>query len=61
MCDLLTGHGGGYTPPKCSESKIDAITTDDAGKTYIFAGKVTFTTIIVFKGTVEHFGKYAEH
>ncbi|XP_053170325.1 hemopexin [Scomber japonicus] len=34
------GHGGGYTPPKCSESKIDAITTDDAGKTYIFAGPI---------------------
>ncbi|XP_051283974.1 hemopexin [Dicentrarchus labrax] len=34
------GHGGGYRPRKCSEVKIDAITTDDAGKTYFFAGPI---------------------
>nr|AMW64454.1 warm temperature acclimation related 65kDa protein 2 [Scomberomorus niphonius] len=34
------GHGGRYTVPKCSETKIDAITTDDAGKTYFFAGHI---------------------
>ncbi|XP_035533680.1 hemopexin [Morone saxatilis] len=32
------GHGGG--PRKCSELKIDAITTNDAGKTYFFAGPI---------------------
>nr|AFE88226.1 warm-temperature-acclimation-related 65-kDa protein [Oplegnathus fasciatus]AFE88228.1 warm-temperature-acclimation-related 65-kDa protein [Oplegnathus fasciatus] len=34
------GHGGDYKVPKCSEVKIDAITTDDAGKTYFFAGPI---------------------
>lgn len=36
---LSAGHGSGYSLPKCSEVKIDAITTDDTGKTYFFAGK----------------------
>ncbi|KAG8004600.1 Hemopexin, partial [Nibea albiflora] len=35
---LIAGHGGDYEVPKCSEVKIDAITTDDAGKSYFFAG-----------------------
>ena len=42
MCNTLyltAGHGGSYKIPKCSEVKLDAITTDDAGKTYLFAGK----------------------
>lgn len=34
------GHGHGYKVPKCSEIKLDAITTDDAGKTYFFAGPI---------------------
>ncbi|KAM7375358.1 hypothetical protein PAMA_014452 [Pampus argenteus] len=34
------GHGGHYSIPKCSELKIDAITTDDVGKTYLFAGRM---------------------
>ncbi|XP_078099726.1 hemopexin [Sander vitreus] len=34
------GHGGHYKVLKCSEAKIDAITTDDAGKSYIFAGPI---------------------
>uniref|UniRef100_A0A3Q1ENM3 Hemopexin n=1 Tax=Acanthochromis polyacanthus TaxID=80966 RepID=A0A3Q1ENM3_9TELE len=32
------GHGSDYKVPKCSEVKLDAITTDDTGKTYFFAG-----------------------
>uniref|UniRef100_A0A3P8TIG3 Hemopexin n=1 Tax=Amphiprion percula TaxID=161767 RepID=A0A3P8TIG3_AMPPE len=32
------GHGGDHTVPKCSEVKLDAISTDDTGKTYFFAG-----------------------
>nr|QBF53721.1 hemopexin [Chionobathyscus dewitti] len=32
------GHGGHHTFLNCSDIKIDAITTDDAGKSYIFAG-----------------------
>ncbi|CAL8289148.1 unnamed protein product [Lota lota] len=32
------GHGGDRQLPKCSEVKLDAITSDDAGKTYIFTG-----------------------
>uniref|UniRef100_A0A671UD06 Hemopexin n=2 Tax=Sparus aurata TaxID=8175 RepID=A0A671UD06_SPAAU len=32
------GHGAGHKVPKCSETKLDAITTDDAGKTYLFSG-----------------------
>ncbi|XP_073318271.1 hemopexin [Pagrus major] len=32
------GHGGGHHVPKCSEVRLDAITTDDAGKTYLFSG-----------------------
>nr|AIZ00781.1 Wap65-2 precursor [Larimichthys crocea] len=34
------GHGGDYKVPKCSEIKIDAIATDDAGKSYFFAGPI---------------------
>lgn len=37
---LTAGHGAGHKVPKCSETKLDAITTDDAGKTYLFSGKV---------------------
>nr|XP_015807999.2 hemopexin [Nothobranchius furzeri] len=32
------GHGGDRTAVKCSDIKLDAITTDDAGRTYIFTG-----------------------
>ncbi|XP_058478062.1 hemopexin [Solea solea] len=32
------GHGSHSMVPKCSEIKIDAITADDAGKTYLFQG-----------------------
>ncbi|XP_045904418.1 hemopexin [Micropterus dolomieu] len=32
------GHGGDHKALKCSEVKLDAVTTDDAGKTYFFAG-----------------------
>lgn len=38
FCMWLAGHGAGYQPPKCSEVKLDAITTDDAGRMYAFAG-----------------------
>lgn len=34
------GHGGDYKVPKCSEVKLNAITSDDAGKSYSFAGPV---------------------
>ncbi|XP_034007095.1 hemopexin [Trematomus bernacchii] len=34
------GHGGDYKVLKCSDVKIDAITTDDAGKSYFFAGPI---------------------
>jgi len=34
------GHGGGYRVPKCSEVTLDAITSDDAGKTYAFKGPI---------------------
>ncbi|KAM3585261.1 uncharacterized protein V6R79_012378 [Siganus canaliculatus] len=34
------GHGRRHRDYKCSEIKIDAITTDDAGKTYLFAGPI---------------------
>ncbi|XP_057674648.1 hemopexin [Corythoichthys intestinalis] len=34
------GHGGDYKTPKCSEVKLDAITTDDEGKKYFFAGPI---------------------
>ncbi|XP_069022438.1 hemopexin [Embiotoca jacksoni] len=34
------GHGGNRRPRKCSEVKLDAITTDDTGKTYSFAGPI---------------------
>ncbi|XP_040888046.1 hemopexin [Toxotes jaculatrix] len=34
------GHGGGYKILKCSEIKLDAITADDSGKTYMFAGRI---------------------
>ncbi|XP_070850142.1 hemopexin [Chaetodon trifascialis] len=32
------GHGGNSKVPKCSDVKLDAVTTDDTGKTYFFAG-----------------------
>nr|QBF53714.1 hemopexin [Champsocephalus gunnari] len=32
------GHGGDHKVLNCSDVKIDAITTDDAGKSYVFAG-----------------------
>lgn len=38
LCVCLAGHGAGYQPPKCSDVKLDAITADDAGKMYAFAG-----------------------
>ncbi|XP_056156889.1 hemopexin isoform X2 [Lampris incognitus] len=34
------GHGGNYTVPKCSEVTLDAVTSDDAGKTYAFRGPI---------------------
>ncbi|XP_068165201.1 hemopexin-like [Antennarius striatus] len=34
------GHGGHYQPPKCSEMKLDAMTTDDTGRNYMFAGPI---------------------
>ncbi|KAK2856782.1 hypothetical protein Q5P01_005517 [Channa striata] len=34
------GHGGHYRTPKCSEIKLDAITTDDRGKKYLFSGPI---------------------
>ncbi|CAJ1087001.1 hemopexin isoform X2 [Xyrichtys novacula] len=34
------GHGGDYQVVKCSEVKLDAITSDDTGKTYFFAGPI---------------------
>ncbi|KAF3706355.1 Hemopexin [Channa argus] len=34
------GHGGNYSTPKCSEIKLDAITSDDPGKTYLFSGPI---------------------
>ncbi|XP_070711535.1 hemopexin [Pempheris klunzingeri] len=37
---LNFGHGGDYKVRKCSDVKIDAITTDDEGKTYAFAGTI---------------------
>ncbi|KAJ0062323.1 hypothetical protein NL108_007537, partial [Boleophthalmus pectinirostris] len=39
-CDKGFGHGHGYKRPKCSDIKLDAITTDDTGKTYFFAGPI---------------------
>ncbi|KAM8871716.1 hemopexin [Synchiropus picturatus] len=33
-------HGVGYSTPKCSEVKLDAITMDDSGKSYFFAGSI---------------------
>ncbi|XP_062237054.1 hemopexin [Platichthys flesus] len=38
-CDNF-GHGGDYKIPKCSEIKLDAISTDVTGKKYLFAGPV---------------------
>jgi len=35
-----SGHGGNYQTPKCSDVRFDAISTDDAGKTYFFAGPI---------------------
>ncbi|CAI5637865.1 hemopexin [Oreochromis niloticus] len=32
------GHGGDHKAPKCSEVKLDAITTDDRGRIYLFTG-----------------------
>ncbi|XP_068446515.1 hemopexin-like [Clinocottus analis] len=34
------GHGGHYEVRKCSNVKLSAITTDDAGKSYLFAGSM---------------------
>ncbi|CAG5933645.1 unnamed protein product [Menidia menidia] len=34
------GHGGDYKGRKCSDVKLDAITTDDGGRTYFFAGPI---------------------
>ncbi|KAM9836013.1 hemopexin [Aulostomus maculatus] len=34
------GHGGNYSIPKCSEVKLDAITSDDDGRTYLFSGPI---------------------
>ncbi|KAG7239343.1 hypothetical protein INR49_029331 [Caranx melampygus] len=34
------GHGHGHNVHKCSDVKLDAITTDDTGKTYLFAGHI---------------------
>ncbi|XP_051915209.1 hemopexin [Hippocampus zosterae] len=34
------GHGGNYEILKCSDVKLDAITTDNHGKTYFFAGPI---------------------
>ncbi|KAM4560500.1 hemopexin [Odontesthes bonariensis] len=34
------GHGGNGNSRKCSDVKLDAITTDDGGKTYFFAGPI---------------------
>ncbi|XP_053273369.1 hemopexin [Pleuronectes platessa] len=38
-CDSF-GHGGDHKVPKCSEIKLDAISTDATGKKYLFAGPV---------------------
>lgn len=35
---LRIGHGGAHKVPKCGEIKLDAISTDDTGKTYAFIG-----------------------
>lgn len=43
---LTAGHGGDYKVLKCSDVKLDAITTDDAGKSYFFAGKVKKKEIV---------------
>ncbi|XP_047432432.1 hemopexin [Mugil cephalus] len=32
------GHGGGRRPVNCSDVKLDAVTTDDSGRTYYFTG-----------------------
>ncbi|XP_041834479.1 hemopexin [Melanotaenia boesemani] len=34
------GHGSAYKVLKCSDVKLDAVTTDDAGRTYAFAGPI---------------------
>ncbi|KAF7664165.1 hypothetical protein LDENG_00187150 [Lucifuga dentata] len=34
------GHGGDYKVPKCSDVKLDAMTSDDVGKVYAFIGPV---------------------
>ncbi|XP_055764168.1 hemopexin-like [Salvelinus fontinalis] len=34
------GHGGEEKVPKCSEVTLDAITSDDSGKTYAFTGPI---------------------
>nr|CCA29190.1 warm temperature acclimation protein 65-2 [Lateolabrax japonicus] len=34
------GHGGDYKGRKCSDVKLDAITSDDGGKSYLFAGPI---------------------
>lgn len=48
---LTAGHGGGHKVPKCSEVKLDAITTDDTGKTYFFAGKGLFGSVNLSVGS----------
>lgn len=46
---LTAGHGGDYKGRKCSDVKLDAITSDDGGKSYLFAGKVKKGKIVVIK------------
>lgn len=36
------GHGGGEKRQRCSEVKLNAITTDDTGRSYAFQGNLTF-------------------
>lgn len=43
-CVLPAGHGGDHKAPKCSEVKLDAITTDDRGRIYLFTGNVTYVS-----------------
>ncbi|XP_060888778.1 hemopexin [Labrus mixtus] len=40
MSCLNFGHGNGSKVLKCSDVKLDAITSDDEGKTYFFAGPI---------------------
>lgn len=43
-CVFPAGHGGDHKAPKCSEVKLDAITTDDRGRIYLFTGNVTYVS-----------------